>query len=376
MPSAAAPAVVLVVDDHDANRFAKATMLRRAGFVVAEASSGGAALETMRRQAVDLVLLDINLPDMSGLEVCAVIKEDAALSPIQVLQISSTATTDADRARGLSGGADAYLTEPAAPEVLLATLKALLRVRRAEQERAAAFEREQEARREAEQANRMKDRFLATLSHEMRTPLNAALGWIALLKGGTLDADRQTRAVEALERSTRQQWALINQLLDAASVQQRKMRIEMSPVDLDAVGAAAVELVRPEAVRKEIELVVSIAPTRVVGDAARLQQVVTNLLNNAIQFTTAGGRAALQIERDGDAAVVRVEDSGIGIEPRFLPHVFDEFRQGDTGDGHGGLGLGLAISRHIVELHRGRIAAESPGLGRGATFTVRIPAAG
>ena len=374
-PSAVAPAIVLVVDDNDANRYAKATTLRRAGFVVSESNNGRLALDILRRQTIDLVLLDINLPDMSGLEVCAQIKGDTALSPIQVLQVSSTAVTDADRVRGLSGGADAYLTEPTAPEVLLATLNALLRVRRAEQDRAAAFEREQEARQQAEQANQMKDRFLATLSHEMRTPLNAALGWIALLKGGTLDAERQARAVEALERSTRQQWSLINQLLDAASIQQRKMRIDMAPVDLDAVGAAAVELVRPEAARKEIELVVAIEPTRVIGDPARLQQVVTNLLNNAIQFTTAGGRAALKIDRDGDAAVVRVEDSGIGIEPRFLPHVFDEFRQADSDAGHGGLGLGLAISRHIVELHRGRIAAESPGLGHGATFTVRIPAA-
>jgi two-component system, sensor histidine kinase len=373
-PSSAPPAIVLVVDDNDANRFAKATTLRRAGFSVIEASTGGSALTTIRGQAIDLVMLDINLPDMSGLEVCTQIKQDAALAPIQVLQISSTAVTDADRVRGLSGGADAYLTEPTTPEVLLATLNALLRVRRAEQERAAAFDREQEARRQAEQANQIKDRFLATLSHELRTPLNAALGWIALLKGGALDADRQTRAVEALERSTRQQWALVNELLDAASIQQRKMRIEMSPVDLHEVGAAAVELVRPEAARKEIELVVSLEPTRVIGDPARLQQVITNLLNNAVQFTIAGGRASLKIDHDGDAAVVRVEDSGMGIEPRFLPYVFEEFRQADSGNGRGGLGLGLAISRHIVELHGGQIMAESAGLGRGATFTVRIPA--
>jgi signal transduction histidine kinase len=369
-----APANVLVVDDNDAHRFAKATTLRRAGFLVTEASTGASALVAIRRQAIDLVLLDINLPDMSGLDVCAEIKADAALAPIQVLQVSSTAVTDADRVRGLAGGADAYLTEPTAPEVLLATLKALLRVRRAEQDRAAAFDREQEARVQAEQANQIKDRFLATLSHELRTPLNAALGWIALLKGGSLDAERQSRAIDALERSTRQQWALINELLDAASIQQRKMRIELSPVDLDAVGAAAVELVRPEALRKEIELDVSIQPIRVNGDPARLQQVLTNLLNNAVQFTAAGGRAALKINRDGDAALVRVEDSGIGIEPRFLPFVFEEFRQADSGNGRGGLGLGLAISRHIVELHGGRIAAESAGLGHGATFTVRIPA--
>jgi signal transduction histidine kinase len=371
-----APATVLVVDDTDASRFAKCMLLRRAGFCVIEVSTGRAALEAMHRQPIDLVLLDINLPDMSGLEVCARIKADARYATVQVLQNSATAISDEDKIRGLDGGADAYLAEPTHPDVVLATLHALLRVRRAEQERAVALEREQEARRQAEQANRIKDNFLATLSHELRTPLNAAIGWITLLKGGTLDGDRQARAIEALERSARQQWTLINELLDAASIQQQKMHLEISAVDLDAVGAAVVELVRPEAARKGIELAASIEPARATGDPARLQQVVTNLLNNAVQFTDTGGRVTLSIGRDGDEAVIQVEDSGMGIDPRFLPHVFEEFQQAEgTGTGKGGLGLGLAISRHIVELHRGSIQAASAGLGRGATFTVRIPAA-
>jgi signal transduction histidine kinase len=366
--------VVLVVDDHDANRFVKTTWLRRAGFRVFEAATGRAALETVSREPIDLVLLDINLPDMSGLDVCALIKRDPTLIAVQVLQISSTAVSDADKVRGLEGGADAYLIEPVAPDVVLATLNALLRVRRAEQERMAALEGEQEARRQAERANRVKDDFLATLSHELRTPLNAALGWIALLKGGMLDAGGQQRAVEALERSARQQWTLVNQLLDAASIQQQKMRLEIATVDLQAVGAAVVELVRVEAARKGVDLVAAIEPLHASGDSSRLQQVMTNLLNNAVQFTAAGGRVGLTIGRDGSDAVIRVEDSGIGIDPRFLPHVFEEFRQADgPGTGKGGLGLGLAISRHIVELHGGRIQAASPGLGRGATFTVRIP---
>jgi two-component system, sensor histidine kinase len=370
------PATVLVVDDNDASRFAKCTLLRRAGFCVVEVSTGRAALEAMPRQPIDLVLLDINLPDMSGLEVCARIKADARYATVQVLQNSATAVSDEDKIRGLDGGADAYLAEPTHPDVVLATLHALLRVRRAEQERAAALEREQEARRQAERANRIKDNFLATLSHELRTPLNAAIGWIALLKGGSLDGDRQARAIEALERSARQQWTLINELLDAASIQQQKMHLEISAVDLDAVGAAVVELVRPEAARKGVELAASIEPARATGDPARLQQVVTNLLNNAVQFTDTGGRVTLRIGRDGDEGVIQVEDSGIGIDPRFLPHVFEEFQQAEgSGTGKGGLGLGLAISRHIVELHRGSIQAASAGLGRGATFTVRIPAA-
>ena len=370
------PATVLVVDDNDAGRFAKIAMLRRAGFCVLDASTGRAALEITRRQKIDLVLLDINLPDMSGLDVCARIKTDPHFATIQVLQLSATAIADEDKIRGLDGGADAYLAEPAHQDVVIATLNALLRVRRAEQERAIALEREQEARRQAEQANRIKDNFLATLSHELRTPLNAALGWIALLKDGVLDGDRRGRAIDALERSARQQWTLINELLDAASIQQRKMRLDIATVDLEAVGAAVVELVRPEAARKGVELVASIAPAHISGDPVRIQQVITNLLNNAVQFTPEGGRVALAIARERSHAVIQVEDSGIGIEPRFLPHVFEEFRQADGQTaGKGGLGLGLAISRHIVELHGGRIEASSQGLGRGATFTVRIPAA-
>jgi signal transduction histidine kinase len=370
------PAAVLVVDDNDANRFAKTAWLRRAGFRVSEAATGRDALEALNIQPIDVVLLDINLPDMSGLAVCASIKTTPSLAAVQVLQISATAVSDADRVRGLEGGADAYLAEPSAPDVVVATLQALLRVRRAEQERTAAFEREQEARRQSEQANRIKDNFLATLSHELRTPLNAALGWIALLKGGMLDAERQQRAVDALERSARQQWTLVNELLDAASIQQGKMRLEISAVDLQSVGAAVVELVRAEAARKGVELIASIEPAHVNGDAARLQQVITNLLNNAVQFTAEGGRVALGIGRERHEVVIRVEDSGIGIDPRFLPHVFEEFRQADApGSGKGGLGLGLAIARHIAELHGGRIEATSAGLGRGATFTVRIPAA-
>ena len=370
-------ATILVVDDNDAGRFAKIAMLRRAGFSVLDAATGRDALDIIRRHPIDLVLLDINLPDMSGLDVCARIKADPRFATIQVLHISATAIEDEDKIRGLEGGADAYLAEPAHHDVVVATLNALLRVRRAEQGRAAALELEQEARRQAERANRIKDNFLARLSHELRTPLNAAVGWIALLKQGVLDADRQARALDALERSARQQWTLINELLDAASIQQRKMRLELSPVDFDGVATAVVELVRPEAARKGVELIASIEPARAHADPARLQQVITNLLNNAVQFTDEGGRVALTVGHDGADVVIQVEDSGIGIDPRFLPHVFEEFRQADGQTaGKGGLGLGLAISRHIVELHGGRIHATSEGLGRGATFTVRIPTAG
>jgi signal transduction histidine kinase len=369
--------LVLVVDDNDAGRFAKTETVRRAGFDVVEAGTGARALELIRSRPVDIVLLDINLPDMSGIEVCSRIKADDALSMVPILQVSATAVADADRVRGLEGGADAYLTEPGNPEVLTATLHAMMRARRAELDLAAALHRERDARELAESANRFKDEFLAKLSHELRTPLNAMVGWIAQLKAGTLDDRGRERAVQALERSAGVQWRLINELLDSASIARGKLRLETRRVDLDAVAAAAVESLRDEAARRDLELVVSSRPVAVVGDSARLQQVVTNLLGNAIQYTPAGGRVVLTVEALRGEALLRVEDTGAGIDPDFLPHIFEQFRQGDAASrhGHAGLGLGLAIARHLIDMHGGTIEAVSAGLGRGATFTVRLPLA-
>jgi two-component system, sensor histidine kinase len=368
--------LVLIVDDNDSNRFVKAQFVRRAGFSVIEAGTGRQALDLARRHPVDVVLLDINLPDISGIDVCQRLKADEELASVQVLQISATAITDDDRVRGLSGGADAYLVEAGNPDVMIATLRALMRVRRAERERSAALLHEREARQAAEDANRAKDDFLATLSHELRTPLNAILGWTTQLRNGSLKEEQQRRALEAIERSARHEWRLVNQLLDAASIRRGKLRLETGPIDLRSVAATAVELVRPDAASKSIAIEVEAEPVQTVGDAARLQQVITNLLNNAVQFTGESGRIRLVIRADHDSAIIRIDDTGIGIEPDFLPFVFDEFRQADLAkNAHGGLGLGLAISRHIVEMHGGSIRVHSDGLGRGASFTVQLPRA-
>jgi signal transduction histidine kinase len=365
--------LVLVVDDNDSTRYVKSQIVRRAGFSVIEAETGQLALDLARRHPVDLVVLDVNLPDISGLDVCSRLKADDELASVQILHVSATAITDEDKVRGLSGGADAYLVEPGNPDVMLATVRALLRVRHAEQQRLAALEREREARMLAERANQAMDDFLATLSHELRTPLNAMVGWISQLKVGALDQDQQMRAVEALDRSVQLQWRLINELLDLASIRERKMHLEMSPLDLHALGAIAVDSLRTEAARQRVEISAAGRPAWTTGDPVRLQQVMTNLLNNAIRYTPPGGQVRLTIAPDDDSAVIRVEDTGIGIDPDFLPHVFDQFRQADTKNGRGGLGLGLAIARHIVEAHNGSITARSAGLGRGSTFTVRLP---
>jgi signal transduction histidine kinase len=375
MTAASPKPLVLVVDDNDSSRYVKTQTVRGAGFEVVEASTGTRALELIRSRPIDIVVLDINLPDMSGIEVCSRIKADEVLALVPVLQVSATAIADADKVRGLEGGADAYLTEPGNREVLAATLHALMRARRAELELKAALERERDARDAAESANRFKDEFLARLSHELRTPLNAMVGWLSQLRAGSLDERGRDRALEALERSARTQWRLVNELLDSASIAKGKLTLHTARVDLEAIAAGAVESVRYDAVNRNVELVLDMRPVFVVGDGPRLQQVITNLLNNAIRFTPSGGRVAVTIERSKTEAMIRVQDTGAGIDADLLPHVFEQFRQGDASNrhGHSGLGLGLAIAQQLIHMHGGRILAESAGPSRGATFTVHLP---
>lgn len=250
--------------------------------------------------------------------------------------------------------------------------------KKAETERAALV-REQAARAEAEAANRAKDDFLAVVSHELRTPLNAILGWAVLLQSNGSDRDLTTRALQAIERNARMQRQVIDDLLDVSAITAGKVSLDMQDIDLRAVVAAAEDSVRPIAEAKGIALEDEPPSTlpRVRGDARRLQQVYWNLLSNAIKFTPEGGRVRVCTTATPSWVEVRVTDSGIGIAPPFLPHVFDRFRQLDSSPArsYNGLGLGLAIVRELVELHGGRVKADSAGEGRGATFTVSLPVA-
>jgi PAS domain S-box-containing protein len=249
--------------------------------------------------------------------------------------------------------------------------------KRAEEERRELLLREREARRRAEDANRIKDEFLSTLSHELRTPLNAILGWAWLLKSGSLDGDATARAMAAIERNARVQSRIVDDLLDVSRIITGQLRLKVRRLDLAGLIAAAVDALRPAVDAKEIrlELVPAAEPLPVSADPDRLQQVVWNLLSNAVKFTPPGGRIEVRLESAGAQACIRVSDSGIGIRPDFLDYVFDRFRQADgsTTRSHGGLGLGLAIVRHLVELHGGTVQAESAGEGQGATFTVSLP---
>jgi signal transduction histidine kinase/ActR/RegA family two-component response regulator len=245
-----------------------------------------------------------------------------------------------------------------------------------EAERVALLERERAARTEAEHASRLKDEFLATVSHELRTPLTAMLGWLQMLRLGRLPEERREKALETVERNARAQAQLVEDLLDVSRIMSGKMALELARVNVAEVVDAALEVVRPAADAKEISLHGRVDGTvELTGDPGRLQQVVWNLLSNAVKFTPRGGRVEVEVARRDGMVEVRVSDDGQGIAPEFLPHVFERFRQADSGTTrrHGGLGLGLAIVKHLAELHGGVVSAASDGPGRGTTLTVRLP---
>lgn len=248
-----------------------------------------------------------------------------------------------------------------------------------EAERSRLLVQEQSAREQAERANQIKDEFLAVLSHELRTPMNPILGWASLLKQGKLSAEKATEAIATIERNARLQVQLIDDLLDISRILRGKLTLTVEPVDLSVVIAAASETVQLAADAKLLQFDPIASPSIAIvnGDAGRLQQVVWNLLSNAIKFTPHGGQISVELTTVGRYAQIQVRDTGKGINPEFLPYLFEHFRQEDaaTTRKFGGLGLGLAIARQIVELHGGQIRAESLGEAQGATFTVQLPLA-
>jgi PAS domain S-box-containing protein len=496
---------VLNVDDNSANRYVKSRVLRGAGFEVIEAGTGQAALNLAEEKHPDLVLLDIRLPDISGLEVCRRLRDNQSTQRIPIVHISATHISPEDEQTSLEAGADIYLAEPVSAPELSSAVRTLLRLRtteqglaatekrlrlateaagiatwdidiatrsavwsrrfndmlghaaapdapslehwigrahpddraalkaafdaassgenpftcehrvpaadggerwiaalgrlhrdeaggparligvatditarkRAEREREELLARSQEAQRLAEQAVRMKDEFLAMLSHELRTPMSAMLGWLHLLKIGKLTPEQQLGALETIERNARIQTQLVNDLLDVSRIVTGKMDLESEVMPLDRALESAIDSARLEGEQLGIELKAEFErgawPIR--GNPQRVQQIFSNLLSNALKFSPKGSRVEIRLERAGGDARVSVSDQGEGIEAAMLPHIFERFRQADssTRRRHGGLGLGLAIVRSLVELHAGKVSAESPGPGRGAIFTVTLP---
>jgi signal transduction histidine kinase/ActR/RegA family two-component response regulator len=273
-----------------------------------------------------------------------------------------------------------YLKNIEASEAHVEELSRYLReLKQSEALREQILLREQAARAEAEAANRVKDEFLSTLSHELRTPLTSIIGWTSLMRAGQVRGEVQAQALETVERNARVQSRLIDDLLDLSRIISGKLLLDTREVELDAVVSNSIDVVRPAASAKNILLTYECEPgaKTIAGDSARLQQVAWNLLSNAVKFTPQGGEVSVRLARDGARVRLTVTDTGKGIPSEFLPHVFDRFRQADsaTTRAYGGLGLGLAIVRHLVELHGGDAHAESEGEGRGSTFVVTFPLA-
>jgi signal transduction histidine kinase len=371
------PLHILLVDDDEVDRRAVTRLLRQAGIAaeIEERMNREDALAALQDLRVDCVLLDYRLPATDGVALLRELRDRGLGVPVVAL----TGQGDEEVAVELmkAGAADYLNKNTLTAERLERSLRYAFAMSRAEEERRQLLEREQRARMEAQAANRVKDEFLTTLSHELRTPLNAILGWAQLLAGGQLPEATARRAVEIIERNTRLQAQLIDDLLDISRIVTGKLRLELKPVAVRTILEASAESVLPAATARDVALVLECenATDAVLCDPGRMQQIIWNLLSNAIKFTPKGGRVTLSERREGAAVVIAVADTGVGIEPEFLPHVFDRFRQQDPASTrkYGGLGLGLSIVHHLVALHGGTIDAESAGGGQGATFTIRVP---
>src|SRR6185369_4558838 len=382
---------LLVVDDEESLRITTAAILEKDGYIVDVASSGDEAVSLLKNVDYDLILTDLHMEGGDGLSLLNQIRRQTPLT-ISVVLTGFASVESAIAA--LQEGAYDYLVKPCDIDSMRHTIRRGVDHRRlmlAEQKARADLEqlnRELESRieertaelrilnEELAEANRAKDVFLATLSHELRTPLTPVVGWIKLLRNGTLDSNGVAQALDAIERNAWLQSRLIDDLLDTSRIATGKLHYEPHPTDLNATVKAAIDTVLVSAASKNIDLTFRLAPTPtvVMGEPVRLQQIVWNLVSNAIKFTEPGGRVSVHVESDGSEARVIVEDSGIGIDPEFLPHVFDRFRQADgsTSRMHGGLGLGLAIGHALTRMHGGTLEAHSNGTGQGARFILRL----
>ena len=481
---------IVVVDDNPASLYSTSRILRSAGFQVIEATTGSEALAASD-QDVGLIVLDINLPDIDGLEVCRRLRARSNTAYLPIIHLTATFVANDDMMQGLSAGGDSYLTHPVDPPVLIATVRALLFARQADvlkrttdarfrtifelassgiammdpdlvfqdvnpefcrlagrergdiigkkcveiiapgheeicrqlhqsldnggrwagtlpvgrpdgstaevewrivaenhlgariaiatnvTEREKLLESERAARTEAERSNRLKDEFLATLSHELRNPLNAMLGWASVLKRKNVTPAMLEQGLDAIERNSRVQSHLIEDLLDFAGIRFGKMRIDVDAIPPARAVESAAEVVQTQASNKgvELHLHVSDRDAYVLADESRLQQVVWNLLSNAIKFTPSGGRVDVHARVADSSYEIAVSDTGRGINPEFLPQIFERFSQQESGTGKSfaGLGIGLTIVKHLVDIHHGSIDVSSEGLGKGATFRVSLP---
>jgi signal transduction histidine kinase len=385
---------ILVVDDRDENLMALEAVLDDPAYRVVRARSGREALKEVLEQDFALILLDVVMPGVDGYETASLIRERPRSRQTPIIFLTANDFGANYVFRGYAAGAVDYLVKPVAADVLRSKVAVFVELfnrqqalRRAHEELedriaertrelAQAVQGEQAARLEAERANRVKDEFLATLSHELRTPLNAIMGWSHVLSQSATDRDTVQRASAVIRQNAAAQAQLIDDILDVSRIVGGRLVLETAVVTLKKVIEDAVNALGPAASAKAIHVECVLDDhLNVIGDRDRLQQIVWNLVSNALKFTPKGGAVRVSLRQVGDDVEIEVADTGIGIPSDFLPFVFDRFRQADSSMSrrHNGLGLGMAIVRHLVELHGGTVGVASPGEGQGTTFTLRLP---
>ena len=358
MASAEQP-LILVVDDLEQARYVTVRVLRNAGFRTIEAANGRDALLLADREQPDLALLDIHLPDIDGFEVCRRLRQNPKLASLAIVQTSATFEGAEYRVRALEGGADTFLSDPVEPTVLVATLRAMLRLRRAEAQ--------------LREFDRRKNEFLATVAHELRNPLAPLRHSIEWLEQAPDAKKALETCLPILHRQSDHLVRLVDDLADMSRITQNKLTLRLSSIDVLQPLQTAIEEHRADLDAKEQTLAVDVPDHPVVlsGDAVRLSQMFGNLLANAIRYTPRGGRISIAVGETAETATVTFADTGEGIERENLERIFDLFVQ--VAPHRTGLGIGLALVQRIVEMHRGTVTAASPGRGGGSTFTVSLP---
>jgi signal transduction histidine kinase/CheY-like chemotaxis protein len=358
-----------------------AELLTHAGIACEACRSMSDLCERLAEGAGAVVLTEEALVDNAIDAFAALLAAQAAWSDISVLLFAGGPRSEASlrTLRKLEVLRNVTLLDrPLRTEAVISAVRAALRGRQRQYELRDVLTALHKARADAEHASRVKDEFLATVSHELRTPLNAIMGWVSMLRQARFEPERATKVLEIVERNAKAQAQLIADILDISRMITGRVKLNLGPVPLACVVQDALDTVRPGAFSRGIEIHTDISDGVVVhGDAERLQQVFWNVLSNACKFTSPGGRIDVALKDEGEVAVLRVSDTGVGIAPEFLPYVFDRFRQADQTftRAHGGLGLGLAIVKHLVEMHGGEVHARSDGPGMGATFDIRLPVA-